>query len=161
VGVRTFVGPMRILVAPTAEQQGRGKLDFCRTRPGEILAVGGLKCTPASPRSRCGCRRSFNGIETGRATTVGVVAEGDEGAFAAIVEACLRMYRGEWASLADMVSGQTADLLEMIRTYEPGTRLRVRITHARAWRRPGQWKESLALAPVPPRRRGSPGSGRG
>jgi len=65
---------MKYLVAPTKEQQGKGKLDFCFTTPGEPLTIGFVcrsHCT-------CGCDRAYTGIDSRKGTTVGVVAEIEE-----------------------------------------------------------------------------------
>jgi hypothetical protein len=64
---------VNVLVAPKDEEKGTGSLDFAFTVPGELLVPGAVKCTSEAPDGRCGCRRAFGGVETGRSTTVGVV----------------------------------------------------------------------------------------
>jgi hypothetical protein len=62
---------MKYLVAPSKEQQGKGKLDFCFTTPGEPLTIGFI----CRSRCTCGCDRVFWGVNSQKGTTVGVVAQ--------------------------------------------------------------------------------------
>lgn len=66
---------MKWIVAPTEEQKGKGELDFCWTHPGEILTLGGIKCSSGYPTDACGCCRAFSGLKTRKATTIGVIAD--------------------------------------------------------------------------------------
>lgn len=67
---------MKYFVAPTKEQAGTGKLDFCHTDPGEPVVIGS-KCDGESPSGGCGCRRAVAGLRSRKATTVAVVADVD------------------------------------------------------------------------------------
>ncbi|MCG3204312.1 MAG: hypothetical protein KCHDKBKB_01027 [Elusimicrobia bacterium] len=58
---------MKTLVA-TDETQGKRKNDFCHTRNGEFL-LHGFECERESVDGPCGCRRSFSGMESFKATT--------------------------------------------------------------------------------------------
>ncbi len=66
---------MKVLVA-TRQTQGQRKTDFCHAREGEL--VGFLsECAREPIDGPCGCRRSFNGLESSRATTTVQVVDQD------------------------------------------------------------------------------------
>lgn len=68
---------MKWIIAPTPEQAGTGKLDFCFTTPGEIL-IPGSKCSRGYPTDNCGCCRAMAGLASRKATTVGIIKENDK-----------------------------------------------------------------------------------
>jgi hypothetical protein len=90
---------MKIIVC-TRKTQGKRKSDFCWTTEGEVAYLG-FECDTdrnAGPDGGCGCRRSFSGMATGKATTTAEVVESpmSEKEF---VEAYLdRMERAGWTT---------------------------------------------------------------
>jgi hypothetical protein len=64
---------MKVLVA-TKEKQGVRKNDFSWTNEGELVMFG-FECDGESVDGTCGCRRSFSGFETRKATTTAKIAD--------------------------------------------------------------------------------------
>jgi hypothetical protein len=68
---------MKVLVA-TKETQGRRKNDFCHAEEGEPV-VFASECDGERVDGPCGCRRSFVGMMSRKATTTVKVVEAPEG----------------------------------------------------------------------------------
>jgi len=64
---------MKVMVA-TDEKQGKRKNDFCHTKKGELVKFG-FECDGESVDGSCGCRRSFAGFETHKASTTAEVVD--------------------------------------------------------------------------------------
>ena len=64
---------MKILVA-TNKTQGRRKNDFCHTTEDELVMFA-FECDGETVDGSCGCRRSFSGCDSHRATTTALVEE--------------------------------------------------------------------------------------
>ena len=65
---------MKLLVS-TTETQGNRKNDFCFVPNGELLTYSVIECAGEKPDDECGCRRSMNGLDSGKATTTFRVIE--------------------------------------------------------------------------------------
>jgi len=65
---------MKVLVA-TAETQGKRKNDFCYVPEGELVNTGVSECSREPVDGHRGCRRSFCGLKTPKATTTAKVIE--------------------------------------------------------------------------------------
>jgi hypothetical protein len=66
---------MKVMVA-TKTGQGKRKNDFCWTKEGELVKFG-LECDRELVDGHCGCRRSFCGFDTSKATTTATIEERD------------------------------------------------------------------------------------
>jgi hypothetical protein len=66
---------MKVMVT-TKKGQGKRKNDFCWTNEGE-LAKFGLECDREEVDGHCGCRRSFCGFDTSKATTTATIEDRD------------------------------------------------------------------------------------
>lgn len=64
---------MRVLASTTATQ-GERKNDFCFVPEGELVTLP-FECDGERVDGRCGCRRSFAGMQSHRATTTAKVIE--------------------------------------------------------------------------------------
>lgn len=60
----------------TKTGQGKRKNDFCWTKEGELVKFG-LECDRELVDGNCGCRRSFCGFDTSKATTTAKIEERD------------------------------------------------------------------------------------
>lgn len=58
----------------TDEKQGKRKNDFCWAKKGELVKFG-FECDGESVDGGCGCRRSFAGFETHKASTTAEVQD--------------------------------------------------------------------------------------
>jgi hypothetical protein len=121
---------IKYLVAPTKIEEGRGELDFCHTKPLEPLVIGS-KCDSGFPADSCGCRRSFSGIKTRKATTIGVVREVDatpEELAKLDVEGFLGGAKGPTAALKRASLADIRLLMRMAERHPLGTRLSIRVS---------------------------------
>jgi hypothetical protein len=66
---------MKVLVA-TTQKQGQRKSDFAHATEGEFVSFA-MECDGESVDGRCGCRRSFAGFVSHKATTTAMVVEMD------------------------------------------------------------------------------------
>jgi len=65
---------MKVLVGPSKEQAGKGKLDFTHCGEMELLRIG-RKCDSGHPKDECGCRRALTGISSDKGTTIAIIQE--------------------------------------------------------------------------------------
>jgi hypothetical protein len=110
---------IRVLVA-TRQTQGWRSNDFCHALPGEIVYLG-TTCDGATPDDRCGCARSFCGVDSGRATTTAVVAElalDREGVVALVAAARLA---GGWTDDQSVAQASVGPLLGLVADEAVGT----------------------------------------
>lgn len=66
---------MRVMIA-TSQTQGDRKNDFCWTKDGELVKFG-MECDGEAVDGKCGCRRSFSGMESHKAGTTAMVVDRD------------------------------------------------------------------------------------
>lgn len=65
---------MKVLVS-TRATQGKRANDFCFCEDGELVVMPFVECSREKTDGRCGCRRSLDGVESGKATTTFTVEE--------------------------------------------------------------------------------------
>lgn len=121
---------MKWIVAPTEAQKGTGGLDFSWTNPGEILTVGGFKCSRGYPEDGCGCCRAFSGLKSRKATTVAVIAEIPISIEKVARQDVMRFWCDtvEAKELAEYIGKKIDDyrsIIEEIDKFEVGTRIGV------------------------------------
>lgn len=143
------------LVGPDIPNKGfPEKRDFCWTKPGELLGAGGPSCS--SPK--CGCDRSFTGVDTRRATTIGIVVERDVSELTAHYESAGRAWPG-MEGIADQERRDANALVDTltIRRFPVGTLVRIQ------WQKGATGREYFSLSEVkrmpkspPPGRRRNP-----
>ena len=68
---------MRVLIS-TNHGQGLRENDFCHTDDGELVAMTGFECDGVDIDGSCGCRRSFSGLTSHKATTTCMVIDSEE-----------------------------------------------------------------------------------
>ncbi len=94
---------MKLLTA-TTQAQGQHPDDFAWCVPGELVTPTGSFLAEFAPEGGCGCgcRRSFTGLNSHKATTTAIVTELDGFGFEDLVTA-VRGYReaAGWAELGD------------------------------------------------------------
>lgn len=121
---------MKWVVAPTEEQKGNGELDFSYATPGEILTVGGFKCSSGYPEDNCGCCRAFSGLKSRKATTIAVIAEVPITIEKVARQDTIRFWRDtvEAKELAEYIGVKIDDyrsIIEEINKFEIGARIGV------------------------------------
>lgn len=126
---------MKVLVA-TEETQGRRGNDFCHVPEGELVMDGGSECSREGIDGRCGCRRSFVGLKSHKATTTARVVnvvltdrdrpgETDEDVLERMVRESLK--DAGWLGIvgededAKLVQGTVGSILRVAAVFEPGT----------------------------------------
>ena len=115
---------MKVLVA-TKDTQGRRKTDFCWTEEGELVKFGFECDSDEKPDDRCGCRRSFSGMVSRKATTTAKVVERDHGREVLIEDVKRAMKKsypntfGE-AELTRYATEEADELIQIANTFEVG-----------------------------------------
>jgi hypothetical protein len=112
---------MKVLVA-TARTQGDRKGDFNWCIEGELVWIG-LVCANDQrdpDDGRCGCGRSFAGMNSQRATTTAMVRDIEGFTMADYVEA-LRSSLEQQGWPSEIAAGEADELLELARIWPPGT----------------------------------------
>jgi hypothetical protein len=114
--------PIRTVVA-TAQGQGQRRNDFAHATEGELV-IFPLVCDRdmANPDGGCGCNRSFEGVESRKATTTAVVADVDL-TYSEYVDAILAsQHRFGLTNHSRADAGKEADeLLDMFKDWPVGT----------------------------------------
>jgi len=122
---------MKLLTA-TTETQGRHPDDFAWCTPGELVTPAGSFLWEISPDGgcNCGCRRSFAGLSSHKATTTAIVADLNEFSFEDLVTV-VRGYRDSagWAESGldpdEDARHEALIITEIAAAFEAGDVLRV------------------------------------
>lgn len=150
-----FKGSQRLfLVGPDIPERGfPEKRDFSWTKPGEVLGVGGWSCS----NPECGCDRSFVGLKTRLATTIGMVVSRDASEVTAHYESAGRAWPGMEGVAAEerRAADQLVDMLT-IRSFPVGTLVRIQWVESRLGSRRFILSEVKRMPKSPPPRRRNP-----
>ena len=94
--------------------------DFCWTIPGEVVIVPLIECDLERVDDRCGCRRSFTGIDTGRGTTTFEVVNAVTGAEKLAARLFVNLFTKGWPVTMEQMQGFAEEYLDFVQQFDVG-----------------------------------------
>ncbi len=112
----------KVLVA-TSQGQGTRRNDFCWTNEGEVVYLG-FECDNERVDGHCGCRRSFAGTHSHKATTTARIVSITDEQMREVADKLSAFFREDWKANevnARSMAGAALEIHCRIQTWPEGT----------------------------------------
>lgn len=116
---------MKVLVS-TKDKQGVRMNDFSWADEGEIVGMGNMECDGERVDGKCGCRRSFGGYVSHKATTTAKVVEQDVTVQQLFDVAKKSLLEGGWKSSDEEIMDEVKEIARVAAAFDVNTILEKR-----------------------------------